>query len=132
MVYKSNLNEKLLGHFKVGKGNDIVKVKELSNGKLVESYDFRRYYKADDGEYKPTKSGLRLNYEELSQLFEIILANCDDDLLMQVDDIVKAAIEKPSSKKEKKDANKAIEDLEDFDVDLDVDLDMDGIDWNIQ
>lgn len=130
MAYKSNLEESLLGKFDVGKGKDIVKVKALKNGKLVESYDIRRYYKGDSGDYLPTKSGLRLNYEEMTELTDILIKNCDEDLLMQMEDQIRLRIYEEDvdgkTKKTEKTKTTYKVDNEDFE---DMVKDLDNIEW---
>lgn len=88
MGYRSNYKEEVFKKFDMNNRGEYIVMKKLKNAKgQVEFYDLRKYFTPEDGkdEIKPTKQGLRLNYENMVEFMEALIKNVDDDVLANLD-----------------------------------------------
>lgn len=100
MGYKSNYNEEVFKKFEINNRGEYIVMKKLKNAKgQVELYDLRKYFTPEDskGEIKPTKQGLRLNYENMVEFMEALIKNVDDDVLANLDRLLADGANKKES-----------------------------------
>lgn len=131
MAYMSNYKEDIFKKFEINNRGDYIVMKKLKNAKgNVEFYDLRKYYTPADGngEIKPTKQGLRLNYENMVEFMEALIKNVDEDVFSNFDRLLAERNNKDTKIEEKKDkSSEILEPVTDDDADV-VNINWDEID----
>lgn len=131
MAYMSNYKEEVFKKFEINNRGEYIIMKKLKNAKgNVEFYDFRKYYTPADGngEIKPTKQGLRLNYENMVEFMEALIKNVDEDVFSNFDGLLaeRANVERKTEQKTSE-TNDILEPITDNDADI-VNINWDEID----
>lgn len=87
MAYKKT---EVVKDFEFGQGKDTLRVSKVLSldEKSVDAVDMRFYYE-DDGELKPSKKGVRVDTETLSELIQVLLDFVEVDELEDIDEIIK-------------------------------------------
>lgn len=131
MAYMSNYKEEIFKKFEINNRGDYIVMKKLKNAKgNVEFYDLRKYYTPSEGngEIKPTKQGLRLNYENMVEFMEALIKHVDEDVFSNFDRLLAERNSKDTKIEEKKDKpSEILEPVTDDDADV-VNINWDEID----